>query len=55
MASTRAAGTPQSRGAFWQDNSAEELLSSYRGVNRPGQREGNIGFRCVLAREAADH
>ena len=36
------------RGASWNNNNPDNLLSSYRNNNTPDNRNDNIGFRCVL-------
>jgi hypothetical protein len=36
------------RGASWNNNDADNLLSSNRNRNTPGNRNDNNGFRCVL-------
>ncbi len=36
------------RGASWNNNNADNLLSSNRNNNTPDNRNNNIGFRCVL-------
>jgi len=36
------------RGASWNNNDPDNLLSSNRDNNTPGNRNNNIGFRCVL-------
>jgi hypothetical protein len=36
------------RGASWNNNEPENLLSSYRNYNSPDNRKDNNGFRCVL-------
>ena len=36
------------RGASWNNNDPDNLLSSNRNNNDPGNRNNNIGFRCVL-------
>ncbi len=46
------------RGGSWDNNNADNLLSSYRNNNTPDNRNDNNGFRCVLvggqSRKAAD-
>ncbi len=37
------------RGASWNNDDADNLLSSYRNNNTADNRNNNIGFRCVLA------
>ena len=37
------------RGASWNSNDRNGLLSSHRFHDAPGRRDGNYGFRCVLA------
>jgi len=37
------------RGASWNNNNPDNLLSSNRNNNAPDNRKNNIGFRCVLA------
>jgi hypothetical protein len=44
------------RGASWNNNDRNNLLSSNRNHNIPGNRNNNNGFRCVVgvsARKAA--
>ena len=41
-------GTPVLRGGSWYDHDPDHLLSSYRFINLPGFRFGNLGFRVVL-------
>jgi hypothetical protein len=36
------------RGAAWNNNNPDNLLSSNRNNNNPDNRNNNIGFRCVL-------
>ena len=35
------------RGASWNNNNRDNLLSSNRNNNTPDNRNNNIGFRCV--------
>ena len=42
------------RGASCAYDDPDHLLSSYRGVNGPGDRPQGVGFRCVLGIERAD-
>ncbi len=39
------------RGASWFDYNEADLLASYRSSDNRDKRQGNIGFRCVLAVE----
>ena len=41
------------RGAWWLDYNEGYLLASYRSFDNRDKRQGNIGFRCVLAVEYA--
>lgn len=41
------------RGASWLDYNEGYLLASYRSFDNRDKRQGNIGFRCVLAVEYA--
>jgi len=41
------------RGASWNVNYPEYLLSSFRGISNPDYRSGNYGFRCVLVGESS--
>ena len=38
-------------GASWFDYNEADLLASYRSWDNRDKRQGNIGFRCVLAVE----
>lgn len=41
------------RGASWNNNNPENLLSSNRNNNNPDNRNDNNGFRCVLVGESS--
>jgi hypothetical protein len=40
------------RGASWNNNDRNHLLSSNRNHNAPGNRNNNNGFRCVVGESA---
>jgi len=41
------------RGASWNNNNPDNLLSSNRNNNTPDNRNNNIGFRCVLVGDSS--
>ena len=41
------------RGASWNNNDRDNLLSSNRNNDQPGNRNDNIGFRCVVGANGA--
>jgi formylglycine-generating enzyme required for sulfatase activity len=41
------------RGAPWRDCAPVYLLASWRGLGVPAYRNGDVGFRCVVAAESS--